>query len=252
MSHYREIGCQQLWFKIGVKDRLRFIPVHDVSTNLGPEICSALPAFHALTGCDSTSAFLRIGKKKAWKVLTKSTAHQNSLACVGQSLNIDEDIVEKIEAFVRSLYAISAKGPKTVDEARYVMFCQTSKSNMALPPTSDSLLQHTKRANYQAYVWKKALVATQRLPSPDGHGWKLEDNSLVPHLMTKPPAPSSILELTNCKCSKSSCTQNCSCSNNGLACTEACKCMADEKCRNPNKILCDNSENEDSENSDSY
>ena len=136
------------------------------------------------------------------EVLTKSTAHQNSLACVGQSLNIHEDIVEKIEAFFRSLYLISAKGPKTVDEARYVMFCQTSKSNMVHPPTSDSLLQHTKRANYQAYVWKKALVATQRLPSPDDHGWKLEDNSLVPHLMTKPPALSSILELTNCKCSK--------------------------------------------------
>ena len=179
VSHYREIGCQQLWFKTGVKDRPRFIPVHDVSTNLGPEICSALPAFHALTGCDSTSAFLRIGKKKAWKVLTKSTAHQNSLSCVGQSLNIDEDIVEKIEAFVRSLYAISAKGPKTVDEARYVMFCQTSKSNMALPPTSDSLLQHTKRANYQAYVWKKALVATQRLPSPDGHD---KATSAIKHL----------------------------------------------------------------------
>ena len=112
VSHYREIGCQQLWFKTGVKDRLRFIPAHNVSTNLGPEICSALLAFHALTGCNSTSAFLRIGKKKAWKVLTKSTAHQNSLACVGQSLNIDEDIVEKIEAFVRSLYAISAKGKK--------------------------------------------------------------------------------------------------------------------------------------------
>ena len=73
VSHYREIGCQELWFRTGVKDRLRYIPAHDVSTNLDPEICSALPAFHALTGCDSTSAFLCIGKKKAWKVLTKST-----------------------------------------------------------------------------------------------------------------------------------------------------------------------------------
>jgi hypothetical protein len=120
---------------------------------------------------------------------------------------------------------------------------------MALPPASDSLLQHIKRENYQAYVWRKALVATQRLPSHEGYGWKLEDNTLFPHLMTKPPAPACILELTNCKYSKSSCTQNCSWSNNR---TEACKCMADEEFCNPNKMHCYNSENKDSEDSDSY
>ena len=71
---------------------------------------------------------------------------------------------------------------------------------MLLPPTSDSLQQHIKRANYQAYIWRKALVARQGLPSPDGHGWRVEDNALCPVLMTKLPAPASILELTNCQC----------------------------------------------------
>jgi hypothetical protein len=123
VSHYREIGCQQLWFRTRVKERLRYIPAHDVSTNLGPEICSALPAFHALTGCDSTSAFSRIGKKKAWKVVRKSKTHQEILRCMGQSVDIDEVTVQNIEAFVRSLYAISAKCPATVDEAHYVKFC---------------------------------------------------------------------------------------------------------------------------------
>ena len=49
------------------------------------------------------------------------------------------------------------------------------------------------------------------------------------------PALESILELTNCQCSRSLCMQNCSCSSNGLACTEVCKCMAAENCHNPNK-----------------
>lgn len=99
VSHYRETRCLKLWFKTGVKDRLSYFPAQDVSTNLGPEICSALPAFHVLTGCDSTSAFSCIGKKKAWKVVTKSKTHQETLRHKGQSVDIDEDTVRNIKAF---------------------------------------------------------------------------------------------------------------------------------------------------------
>jgi len=133
------------------------------------------------------------------------------------------------------LYSVSTRNPATTDEARYLLFCQKSRSNMLLPPTCDSLQQHIKRSNYPAYVWRNALIARQNLPSPDGHGWKLENDMLHPILMTKSAAPESILELTSCGCLKSSCTRNCSCSSNGLACTESCKCMAEENCHNPNK-----------------
>ena len=235
VSHYDDIGCEELWFRTGVKDRLRYIPAHKISLLLGPRMCKVLPAFHAVTGCDSTSALSGIGKKKAWKMISKSKVHQESLVSVGQSLEVDDVTAKKTELFICSLYTISNRIPATVDEARYIMFCQKAQSNIILPPTSDSLLQHIKRSNYQAYVWRKALVARQGMPSPDGHGWRVESDILCPHLMTKPPAPASILELTNCQCWKSSCTKNCSCSKNGLACTEACKCMADEACQNPNK-----------------
>ena len=40
-----------------------------------------LPAFHALTGCDSTSALSRVGKKKAWKIIVNSKVHQQHLVC---------------------------------------------------------------------------------------------------------------------------------------------------------------------------
>ena len=160
------------------------------------------------------------------------------------SLEVDEETTKKIEAFVCSLYTISSRVQATADEARYLMFCQKAKSNMLLPPTSDNLQQHIKRANYQAYV------ARQGLPSPDSHDWRVEDNALCPVLMTKLPAPASILELTNCQCLRSACTQNCSCSDNGLACTEACKCMADKQCCNPNKGCVYNSDDQDSDDSD--
>ncbi|KAL9977045.1 hypothetical protein ACROYT_G014408 [Oculina patagonica] len=200
VTHYVEIGTGELWFRTGVKDRLRYIPAHKIALNLGPLICKALPAFHALTGCDSTSSLSRIGKRKARKTISNNRVHQESLACVGQSPDADKEAAKKAEAFICSLFTISNRTPATADEARYLLFCQKAQNNLLLSPTSDSLLEHIKRANYQAYVWRKALVPRQNLPSPAGHGWKIVDDTMCPELMTKPPAPASILELINCQC----------------------------------------------------
>ncbi|CAH3152780.1 unnamed protein product, partial [Porites evermanni] len=33
-AHFEDIASKELWFRTGVKDRLRFVPVHDVCQNL--------------------------------------------------------------------------------------------------------------------------------------------------------------------------------------------------------------------------
>jgi len=91
------------------------------------------------------------------------------------------------------------------------MFCQKKRKNEMLPPTSDCLLQHLKRANYQAFLWRHALEAMQDLDSPEGHGWVRDRELIVPLLITKSPAPESLLEMTACKCKTSACLRNCSC-----------------------------------------
>ena len=35
VAHFDEITCEQPWFRTGVKDRLRYVPVHMVSEKLG-------------------------------------------------------------------------------------------------------------------------------------------------------------------------------------------------------------------------
>ena len=117
-----------------------------------------------------------------------------------------------------------------------------------LPPTSDSLCQHVKRANYQAFIWNRALAPLQEIPSPEGKGWKLDNGDLVPVLMTKSPAPSGITELTRCRCTTSGCTRNCSCNSSNPACTEASLCIAVDKCCNPsNEEFVSSEESTDSE-----
>ena len=61
---FSSLSCKQLWFRTGVKDKLRFIPIHSLVESLGSDTCASLPCFHALTGCDSTSGIYGIGKKK--------------------------------------------------------------------------------------------------------------------------------------------------------------------------------------------
>lgn len=100
-----------------------------------------------------------------------------------------------MRSIVCRLYTTS-KTASTVDELCYFMFCQKKQKNEMLPPTSDCLLQHLKRSNYQAFIWRHALEAMQDFESPEGHGWVRDEKHILPLLMTKAPAPESLLELT--------------------------------------------------------
>jgi hypothetical protein len=133
VAHYRSVSCDELWFRTGVKDRLRYIPVHDVYRALGQGICEALSAFHALTGCDSNSALAGVGKKKAWDILKQSNVHQESLSLLGQVPILEETTARKCEAFIFDLYPCSKKAPGTADERRYVIFARKSKRMSSFP-----------------------------------------------------------------------------------------------------------------------
>eukprot|EP00058_Branchiostoma_floridae_P009808 XP_002595296.1 hypothetical protein BRAFLDRAFT_128105 [Branchiostoma floridae] len=143
-SFCSELGCDELWFRTGVKDKARYIPVHSLSQSLGPQLCQALPAFHAITGCDSTGSFHGIGKKKALSVLRQNPEHQSNLAVFGQEPKLGEECFRSSENFVCDLYE-SGKAPCTTDELRYFIFCQKKQRNEALPPTSNSLRHHLQR-----------------------------------------------------------------------------------------------------------
>jgi len=118
---FRSLDCPELWFRTGVKDLHRFIPVHDIAHALGEKMCSSLPGFHAITGCDSTSSLAGIGKKRAWDSLCRSSDHQDSLSLLGEEQELNATTAAKCEAYVCSLYTASKK-TSTADELRYLMF----------------------------------------------------------------------------------------------------------------------------------
>ena len=155
VAHFADLNCRELWFKTGVKDRLRYIPVHEVSQALEEKMCQALLPFHALTGCDSTSAITGIGKKRAWDVLQRSEIHQESLGLLGMQQSLNDVTIARCEAFVCDLYACPKKTPRNADELRYMMFCQKKKKKTEERDASPNLRQFA------------TAPETRKLPGPD-------------------------------------------------------------------------------------
>ena len=141
-----------------------------------------LPVIHALTGCDSTSAFSGIGKKSPLAAL------RNDEGLVTETLNsvridpgnINEDGIKACVELVSYLYI--GKGTYTsTTKMRKGLFTKKQLLSERLPPIEPELKEHIKRANYEGYIWQCATKSMLELPSADGNGWsKNEDDELVP------------------------------------------------------------------------
>ena len=62
------LPAEELWVTYGTGKNVTNIPAHEVAASLGPSKASALPMFHALTGCDTVSFFGGRRKRTAWDV----------------------------------------------------------------------------------------------------------------------------------------------------------------------------------------
>ena len=90
---------------------------------------------------------------------------------------MDESTPNIIEKLFCHLYGMPEENE--INDARYREFCKNKiPEPHQLPPTKDELLQHVKRANYQSFIWKRALHANPDIRSPVGNGWSLSGDML--------------------------------------------------------------------------
>jgi len=64
---FDRMDLEQLWIGFGTGKSFRYLAIHDIRGALGPDRSTALPFFHAFTGCDTVSCFRGHGKKSAWE-----------------------------------------------------------------------------------------------------------------------------------------------------------------------------------------
>ena len=92
------ISSSQIWMNSGTAKKPRFIPVHKVHASLPQQVVLALPAFHCITGCDTTNQFSGHGKKSGWKVFVQ---HPEMLQPMDGTGTLDLLLAE---TFVAKLY----------------------------------------------------------------------------------------------------------------------------------------------------
>lgn len=219
---------EEVWMKSGTSKYRRYIAGHKI--DCPDDVRDSLLAFHAITGCDSTSQLAGISKKAAWKIFCEVP---HLLSQLGVAHVPSDEVCEKAEEFVCRLY--NPKGnAKKIQALRCSQFRKVGKKPENMPPTEDALHQHILRAHHQALVWRNANVPNPGIPNPTTSGWYLEDSQLMPRLMTKEGLTAECVKIATCACI-SKCrpclTGRCKCKKNGLRCTLACKCA--DLCRNP-------------------
>ena len=224
-----EHQLEELWVAFGTQRRFRYIPIHVIVEQLGTSKAAALPTFHALTGCDTTSAFFGKGKKSAWAVwqsfpdLTVALqALAQSSPCL-QTLTTHTPVLEK---FVTRLYGVSDNEITTVDAARRHLFLHRGKDFLQMPPGSDALHQHLLRVAYQSgHVWGNMMNKASEPVAIEDWGWKQDTPTSPPYpvFITISTISKKLPELVSCNC-KTACKPPCSCCMHGQPCLQQCPC----------------------------
>jgi len=197
LLYYSSQIPQPLFFDTGCGNQRRQLDIHKC----------ALPAFHAFTGCDSTSAFVRKGKRGPFKLLSNTPSATTAFNTIGTVCDhIDETTVKQLESFVCAMYGKPAGCD--VNQVRYETFKSRFEVNSCkmltvqngvdislLPPCRTSLKKHCQRANYQSYIWKHAHVAQVEMSSPSGCGWKIDNSGKLVIDWIEDPLPQNLADI---------------------------------------------------------
>lgn len=232
------LGLHELWFLFGTGTHQRYIAAHSIALALGPCKSLALRGFHAFTGCDTVSFFGYKGKLTAWKLWMKQDDATVAFKYLSEPHErLQDAIITILEKFTILLYD-SKSTRNNIDEVRKDLFCSGGRPVSMIPPTVASLLQHIRRAAYQAgHVWGCAISRTSIVASPSQWGWIDGGREWLPYWNDSHEVWGALRDLQNCGC-KSSCeTQRCSCRRFHLPCTPACKSCKGE-CSNTRYDKC--------------
>ncbi len=141
--------AKTLYVAFGTSKHFRYIPIHEIADSLGPLKCRALPMFHAITGCDTTSSFAGKGKKTAWEAWQACPPVTDALLVLSDRPQVVSDICfQEVERFVVVMYSRACE-KSLVNEARRELFT-SGRSMDNIPPTQDALFQHVKQSVLQA------------------------------------------------------------------------------------------------------
>ena len=196
-----------LYFDTGHSNKRRMMHIQTLCEKYAKDIPDTILAYHALTGCDSTSAFLQKGKIRPLKLLLKTAEFVLAFTELGKHEIVSENVFHQIEVFVCHMYG-GKPHERSVNKIRYdrarQKYCPQGKSPLSclqgldislLPPCQQALRKHTMQANYQAMIWRQAYIAFPDIPHPSGHGWTLRSDDVLSIDWCTDPVPQQLVDI---------------------------------------------------------
>ena len=173
-------------------DSEKYVSINKIQTHFGNKVCNVLPAFHSITGCDTTSYAMNIGKVKPFKKMIK-LRKEDLLLQLGSNIDSVKTLEDSKMFFHTGMYSGSVKD--SITETRTQMYLkQKIKSSSTLIPDESSVLEHLKRADLQTLIWKRCSETNMVIPEIEGRGWEEEDGQIIPIRFESMQLPPSLVK----------------------------------------------------------
>ena len=126
---------------------------------------------------------------------------------LGDSWEVDEDLLRKLEVLTCSFYGKYQK--KSLNHLRVLLLSKRCNTDgkldakrtvdlASLPPCFSTHVQHVKRCNLQVGIWKRALENFPEIPDADKNGWVFVDDVLEPCWTEEEVLPTDLSVLIEC------------------------------------------------------
>ncbi len=132
----QRINITELLVALGNGKSFRHLAAHEMARALGPDLCIALPMFHAFTGCDTVSSIGGRGKKTTWDTWTTFDDVTRAFCALAATPADIDDWMKPVERFVVLLYDRSSS-QESVNQSRKQLFAQKGRTIDGLPPTQE-------------------------------------------------------------------------------------------------------------------
>ena len=154
------------------------------------EMAEIIIQLHALTGCDSNSAFFGHGKNKIFDTAKSSEEARTLLKSCGSSLDISKSTIDDLTKFILVYNDRQSKSPTEARVKKWKSF-KKKKSLARLPPDEDSLFYQIKRGNYLSYIQLNYSLSDH--PTAIGNGWKSVNGKCYAERYTKENIPRAVI-----------------------------------------------------------
>lgn len=138
-----DMSRSNIYMQLGHGKNSRFLSINNIVENLGTEVCEKLLTIHCLTGCDTTNAIYKIGKKTAFDALYKNINNLKDLENL--PFLSEEKALEVSTKYTLHLYRNRNKNIASLNQLRWYLTTETNRPASELPPTDHAFRQHVKR-----------------------------------------------------------------------------------------------------------